>query len=81
MSHATPPPREPMCDLALADGALQLELADDGRGFDAERATEKGHHGLGNMRARVDGAGRHTDRGEQLRLGDPYHRLAYPNHR
>ena len=44
-------------NLALADGALQLELADDGRGFDAERATEEGHHGLGNMHARVNRLG------------------------
>ncbi len=44
-------------NLALSHGALQLELADDGRGFDAEGAIEKGHHGLGNMRARVDRLG------------------------
>ncbi|MGH2380575.1 MAG: GAF domain-containing sensor histidine kinase [Candidatus Limnocylindria bacterium] len=32
---------------------LRLELADNGRGFDAQRAVEHGHHGLANMRARV----------------------------
>jgi signal transduction histidine kinase len=35
-----------------ADDRLQLEISDDGRGFDATAAAERGHHGLGNMEAR-----------------------------
>jgi nitrate/nitrite-specific signal transduction histidine kinase len=37
--------------------AIRLELADDGRGFDASRAAERGHHGLANMRSRADALG------------------------
>jgi signal transduction histidine kinase len=44
-------------DLAAANGELRLTLADDGRGFDAVRAAERGHHGLANMRARTEGLG------------------------
>ena len=36
---------------------IRLELADDGRGFDASRAAERGHHGLANMRSRADALG------------------------
>ena len=36
---------------------LRLELADDGRGFDAAVAADRGHHGLANMRARTEGIG------------------------
>jgi signal transduction histidine kinase len=36
---------------------LRLEIADDGRGFDAERAAAQGHHGLANMRARAGALG------------------------
>ncbi len=38
-------------------GELRLQIADDGRGFAVERATERGHHGLTNMRARTEGLG------------------------
>lgn len=43
-----------MCRVRLtgATDLLRLEIADDGRGFDADRAAERGHHGLANMRAR-----------------------------
>jgi signal transduction histidine kinase len=37
--------------------AIRLELADDGRGFDASRAAKGGHHGLANMRSRADALG------------------------
>jgi len=38
---------------------LRLALTDDGRGFDVERAAERGHHGLANMRARTEALGAH----------------------
>ena len=36
---------------------LQLEIADNGRGFDAEARANHGHHGLANMRARTERLG------------------------
>ena len=46
-------------DLAATPRELRLELSDNGHGFDAGRAADRGHHGLANMRARVEGlAGR-----------------------
>ena len=36
---------------------LRLEIVDDGRGFDADGALERGHHGLANMRARSGALG------------------------
>ena len=36
---------------------LRLELADDGRGFDAASEGERGHHGLANMRSRAESLG------------------------
>ena len=41
---------------ARTDG-LRLAIVDDGRGFDASRAAERGHHGIANMRARSDALG------------------------
>jgi signal transduction histidine kinase len=38
-------------------GELRLELADDGRGFDARGTPNGGHHGLANMRARIEALG------------------------
>jgi signal transduction histidine kinase len=43
--------------LSTANGRLRLEIADDGRGFDAGRGAERGHHGLANMRARIESLG------------------------
>ncbi len=43
--------------LALENGRLRLEIRDDGRGFDAGAAAERGHHGLANMRARAEALG------------------------
>ena len=43
--------------LRTGDGRLRLEIADDGRGFDAGRGAERGHHGLANMRARIEALG------------------------
>lgn len=37
--------------------AIRLELADDGRGFEASQAAERGHHGVANMRSRADELG------------------------
>jgi signal transduction histidine kinase len=39
--------------LETEDGEVRLELADDGRGFDAAETAEGGHHGLANMRSRA----------------------------
>ena len=36
---------------------LHLEVRDDGRGFDSSRGVERGHHGLSNMRSRVESLG------------------------
>ena len=38
-------------------GALRLELADDGSGFDPSVHAPAGHHGLANMRDRAEGLG------------------------
>ena len=43
--------------LSTAGGPLRLEIADDGHGFDAGRSAERGHHGLANMRARIESLG------------------------
>ena len=43
--------------LASTSDEIRLELADDGRGFDAARVPERGHRGLANMRARIDALG------------------------
>jgi signal transduction histidine kinase len=43
--------------LAAEDGLVRLELIDEGRGFDPDKATEQGHHGLDNMRSRARGIG------------------------
>ncbi len=43
-------------DLEQQDGILRLEVADDGRGFDAHRAHDKGR-GLGNLATRVQELG------------------------
>ncbi|HET8776041.1 MAG TPA: sensor histidine kinase, partial [Candidatus Limnocylindria bacterium] len=44
-------------DLDTADGELRLTLTDDGRGFDPHLASERGHHGMTNMRARTEALG------------------------
>jgi signal transduction histidine kinase len=41
-------------DLAASPGELRLELSDNGHGFDAKSAADHGHHGLANMRARIE---------------------------
>jgi signal transduction histidine kinase len=56
-------------ELAVSGGAVRLELSDDGRGFDAERAAEHGHHGLANMRARVEALGARFDVRSRLAAG------------
>ena len=43
--------------MTTAADELRLELADNGRGFHAERSADQGHHGLANMRARSDALG------------------------
>ncbi|MBX3031644.1 MAG: GAF domain-containing sensor histidine kinase [Chloroflexi bacterium] len=60
-----------------ADG-LELAVIDDGRGFDAARATPGGHHGIANMRARATAVGATLDltsepgSGTQVRLRRPW---------
>jgi signal transduction histidine kinase len=44
-------------ELDATDGALRLTFVDDGRGFDPDVASERGHHGMGNMRARTQALG------------------------
>ncbi len=43
----------------FADGSVRLQVADDGRGFDVEKAftADAGHFGLVGMRERVEGVG------------------------
>jgi signal transduction histidine kinase len=43
--------------LSPAADALRIEIADDGVGFDANARVASGHHGLGNMQARMRAAG------------------------
>jgi signal transduction histidine kinase len=40
-----------------ADGVVELEVGDDGAGFDANRQIGPAHHGLANMRKRATGIG------------------------
>ena len=44
------------CHVRLVAGGeeLRLEITDDGRGFDANRAPARGHQGLANMRTRAE---------------------------
>ncbi len=61
--------------LSSADGALRLEIADDGRGLGRQMPTSsRGHHGLANMRARAARPGRNPGHRERSRRRDPYHR-------
>ena len=43
--------------LDAAPDGVRLEVVDDGRGFVPEEALDRGHHGLANMRARVQQVG------------------------
>ena len=47
------------CSVRLAANGeeLRLEITDDGRGFDVDRAPARGHHGLANMRTRAEALG------------------------
>jgi signal transduction histidine kinase len=44
-------------ELDATDRSLRLTFVDDGRGFDPHVASERGHHGVGNMRARSEALG------------------------
>ena len=44
-------------DIAVENGELRMEVADDGTGFDAAAAPGAGHHGLDNMRRRAESLG------------------------
>ncbi|MGH2401178.1 MAG: GAF domain-containing sensor histidine kinase [Candidatus Limnocylindria bacterium] len=48
-------------ELRASPDEVRLELSDDGRGFDAAREAERGHHGLTNMRGRVTALGARFD--------------------
>lgn len=43
--------------LTLDGDDVRLDVSDDGKGFDARAALEAGHHGLSNMRARMNALG------------------------
>ena len=43
--------------VGVADGALELRVEDDGRGFDTQRPVGDGHRGLANMRRRAAAVG------------------------
>ena len=47
--------------LRTAGERLRVEIADDGRGFDARMDAARGHHGLANMRARIEALGGRFD--------------------
>jgi len=58
------------CDVRLTTSGrdLRLEIQDDGGGIDTTAATERGHHGLANMRVRADAlGGRFETRSETAR--------------
>ena len=43
--------------LTTHDERVRLEIVDDGRGFEVDADIARGHHGLANMRARVEAHG------------------------
>jgi signal transduction histidine kinase len=49
--------------LRQVDGAIHLEIADDGIGFDASASIPRGHHGVANMRDRAAALGGTLDVG------------------
>jgi PAS domain S-box-containing protein len=53
--HAAP--RTLTCRLKRVDGAVQLEVSDDGRGFDVGQAPRDGHFGLTSMQERAQRIG------------------------
>ena len=72
--------------VTAVEGRLRLEIADDGRGFDARAAVERGHHGLGNMEARSRALGATfevasgTERGTRIIVTLPRTRAADGDH-
>lgn len=44
-------------EIVTGEGELRLEVADDGRGFDAAAPRRAGHHGMDNMRRRAESVG------------------------
>lgn len=44
-------------EMGSREGEIQLEITDNGTGFDAAAPRESGHHGLGNMRRRAEALG------------------------
>jgi PAS domain S-box-containing protein len=50
-----------MVHLRMSDGAVELDIADNGRGFDPAKAALSGGQGLANMRERVARLGGHFD--------------------
>ena len=55
--------------LETEDGEVRLELADDGRGFDAAETSKGGHHGLANMRSRAKTLGARFEIESELGAG------------
>lgn len=43
--------------LRSTDGEVRMEITDDGRGLVSESPIERGHNGIGNMRARAEALG------------------------
>ena len=46
-----------MMKLSVQGGALELRIADNGHGFDVAGTPSPGHHGMTNMRSRVESLG------------------------
>ncbi|MEX0625899.1 MAG: ATP-binding protein, partial [Chloroflexota bacterium] len=44
-------------EVTAANGEVRLEIADDGKGFDARTPGRGGHHGLANMLRRAESLG------------------------
>jgi len=49
--------RNAAIEVSLDDGFVRLSVSDDGRGLSPGKPPSRGHHGLGNMRARAEALG------------------------
>ena len=57
MPHATRRPPWSPFELTQDGGNLQLDVSDNGQGFDPDAARDTGHQGLDNMRRRAEAIG------------------------